>query len=249
MGRLDGKVAVISGGTRGIGLATAKRFIEEGAKVVVTGRNAAVGQDALQELGSSALFVQHDVAKEADWIEVFKQTIATFGKVDVVFNNAGMADFNDAEHVTEDAWHKVLSVNLDGVMFGVKHGIQNMKDTGGGSIINMCSIEGLIGYPSLFAFSASKGGVRMLSKSAALYCAKQKYGIRVNSIYPGPIHKPEMDGDPAEKKLVEAHLPLVPLGRFGETTEVANLALFLASNESSFSTGSEFVLDGGYTAQ
>lgn len=248
MGRLDNKVAIISGGVNGIGRATAKRFAEEGAKVAVTDINDTNSAEALKEIGHDAIFIKHDVSKEADWINVFKKVIETFGKVDIVFNNAGIAAFNDAEHVTEEQWDKVMDIDLKGVMFGIKHAVLNMKDHGG-SIINMSSIEGLIGYPNLFAFTAAKGGVRLMTKSAALYCAKENYGIRVNSIHPGPIHKPEMDNDPKEQKLVQAHLPMLPMGRFGETSEVANLALFLASDESSFSTGSEFLVDGGYTAQ
>ncbi|WP_225434678.1 SDR family oxidoreductase, partial [Lentilactobacillus buchneri] len=179
---------------------------------------------------------------------VFEKVIDVFGKVDILFNNAGIAAMGDAEHFTAEQWHQIMAVDLDGVAFGIKHAIQNMK-TNGGSIINMSSIEGLIGYPNLFAFTAAKGGVRLMTKSAALYCAQQKYNIRVNSVHPGPIHKPEKDNDPKEQKLVSEHLPMLPLGRFGETAEVANLILYLASDESSYSTGSEFLVDGGYTAQ
>jgi NAD(P)-dependent dehydrogenase (short-subunit alcohol dehydrogenase family) len=248
MGRLDNKVAIITGGANGIGLTTAKRFASEGAKVAGTDVNDAQSDEVVKEIGHGAIFVKHDVSKEEDWQNVFKTVIEKFGGVDVVFNNAGIAAFNDAEHVTLDEWHKVMAIDLDGEMLGVKYGILNMKDHGG-SIINMSSIEGLIGYPNLFAFTAAKGAVRMMTKSAALYCAKQKYGIRVNSIHPGPIHKPELDNDPKEQKLIGAHLASLPLGRFGEKDEVAGLALYLASDESTFSTGSEFVIDGGYTAQ
>lgn len=248
MGRLDDKVAIITGGANGIGLATAKRFASEGAKVAITDVNDANSERDLKAIGHGAIFIKHDVSKEEDWQNVFKKVIETFGKVDVVFNNAGIAAFNDAEHVTLDEWHKVMAIDLDGEMLGVKYGIQNMKDHGG-SIINMSSIEGLIGYPNLFAFTAAKGAVRLMTKSAALYCAKQKYGIRVNSIHPGPIHKPELDDDPKEQKLIGEHLKDLPLGRFGEKDEVAGLALYLASDDSTFSTGSEFVIDGGYTAQ
>ncbi|MFC6254909.1 SDR family oxidoreductase [Secundilactobacillus hailunensis] len=250
MGRLDNKVAIITGGVGGIGLSIAERYVKEGANVVLTANhNVTGGEKAVANFGDDrALFVQQDVAQEADWQKVIAATLSKFGKLDVVVNNAGIAAFNDAEHVTMDEWHKVMAIDLDGEMLGVKYGIQNMKDHGG-SIINMSSIEGLIGYPNLFAFTAAKGAVRMMTKSAALYCAQQKYGIRVNSIHPGPIHKPELDDDPKEQALIGEHLKSLPLGRFGEKDEVAGLALYLATDEAAFSTGSEFVIDGGYTAQ
>lgn len=248
MGRLSNKVAVITGGANGIGLATATRFATEGAKVVITDVNDTNRETALKKIGNGAIFIQQDVSKEADWAMVFEKVIDVFGKVDILFNNAGIAAMGNAEHFTAEQWHQIMAVDLDGVAFGIKHAIQNMK-TNGGSIINMSSIEGLIGYPNLFAFTAAKGGVRLMTKSAALYCAQQKYNIRVNSVHPGPIHKPEKDNDPKEQKLVSEHLPMLPLGRFGETVEVANLILYLASDESSYSTGSEFLVDGGYTAQ
>ncbi|GAK47528.1 3-oxoacyl-[acyl-carrier-protein] synthase [Secundilactobacillus oryzae JCM 18671] len=246
MGRLDGKVAIITGGVKGFGLASAKIFVREGAKVVVTDVDETGSSDVLNELGGvNAIFVSQDVSKEDSWEPVFKAAVEKFGHVDVLLNNAGILSFNDAEHVDIDEWHKILSVDLDGVMLGVKYAIKYMKD-GGGSIINMSSIAGLIGISNLYAYNAAKGGVRILTKSAALYCAEQHYPIRVNSIHPAYAHTPMVDAYPEMRETLEK---LHPVGRLGSAEEIANMALYLASDESSFSTGSEFVVDGGYTAQ
>ncbi|QOP53775.1 glucose 1-dehydrogenase [Levilactobacillus brevis] len=246
MAHLDGKVAIVTGGVKGIGLATAKAFVQEGAKVVITDVDERNSAAALTEIGQdNAIFVKQNVADEAQWEPVFEAAEKAFGPVNVLMNNAGILSFNNAEEVTEDSWHKVLAVDLDGVMYGVKHAIAHMKDNGG-SIINLSSIAGLIGISNLFAYNAAKGGVRMLNKSAALYCAEQHYPIRVNSIHPGYIHTPMVDAYPEMRQQLEA---LHPVGRLGEASEVANMAVYLASDESSFSTGAEFVVDGGYTAQ
>lgn len=245
MGRLDDKVAIITGAAKGIGLASAQRFIEEGAKVVMTDIDDANGQAEAEKLGDSAFYIHHDVAKEDEWLHVFAQTRKKFGRVDVVMNNAGIATFEDIEQTTMESWHHLLSINLDGMMLGMKYGIENMKDHGG-SIISLSSIEGLIGDPDLFAYNASKGAVRIMSKSAALDCARKGYNIRINTIHPGYIHTPMIDSHP---EMLDHLVSLHPVKRLGEAVEVANMAVFLASDESSFSTGSEFVCDGGYTAQ
>ncbi|WP_024747103.1 glucose 1-dehydrogenase [Levilactobacillus namurensis] len=245
MARLDGKVAIVTGGVKGIGLATAKAFVKEGAKVVITDIDDQGSAEALQEIGDNAIFVKQDVSQEDQWEPVFQAAEKAFGPVNVLMNNAGILSFNNAEEITDDVWHKVLAVDLDGVMYGVKHAIAHMKAQGG-SIINLSSIAGLIGISNLFAYNAAKGGVRMLNKSAALYCAEKNYPIRVNSIHPGYVHTPMVDAYPEKRKELEA---LHPVGRLGEASEIANMALYLASDESSFSTGAEFVVDGGYTAQ
>lgn len=248
MGRLENKVAMIAGGTRGIGFATAKRFVEEGAQVIITGTHQERGLKAVQEIGHNAMFLQHDVSKEEDWAKIYQTILDKFGRLDVLFNNAGIAFFDNPENFELENWQKMMGIDLQGALLGTKYGVKLMKEHGG-SIINMCSIEGTIGHKNLFSFSAAKGGVRLLTKSAALYCAEQGYKIRVNTIHPGPIHKAEKDNDPVEQALIQGHLSTLPLGRFGEPYEVANLALFLASDESTYSTGSEFYIDGGYTAQ
>ncbi|MCT6836653.1 MAG: glucose 1-dehydrogenase [Bifidobacteriales bacterium] len=246
MARLDGKVAIITGGAKGFGLSTAQLFVQEGAKVVITDLDEQGGQKALDTIGrDKAAFVAQDVAKEDSWEPVFSAARDKFGEANVLVNNAGILFFDDAEHIEMDEWHKILSVDLDGVMLGVKHAIAHMKEHGG-SIINMCSIAGLIGIANLYAYNAAKGAVRLLTKSAALYCAQQGYPIRVNSIHPGYAHTPMVDAYPQMRSDLEK---LHPMGRLGSAREIANMALYLASEDSSFSTGSEFVVDGGYTAQ
>lgn len=246
MGRLEGKVAIITGGVKGFGLSTAQLFADEGAKVVITDVDEKGSGEALDAIGrDKATFVAQDVSKEEGWEPVFAEAERKFGHVDVLLNNAGILFFDDAEHINLDEWHKILSVDLDGVMLGVKYGIQHMKEHGG-SIINMCSIAGLIGISNLYAYNAAKGGVRILTKSAALYCAEKNYPIRVNSVHPGYAHTPMVDAYPEMREGLEK---LHPMGRLGNAREIANMVLYLASDESSFSTGSEFVVDGGYTAQ
>ncbi|MBB1086205.1 glucose 1-dehydrogenase [Limosilactobacillus fastidiosus] len=251
MNRLKDKVAIITGGSMGIGFASAKLFIKEGAKVVITARNSETGEKAAKELGPNAIFVQQDVSQERDWQRVIDTTLKTFDKLNVVVNNAGVGIFADAENITNDIWNKTIAINLTGTMYGIHYGINAMKDNHeSNSIINVSSIEGLIGDPDLFAYNASKGGVRMMTKSAALDTARKGYDIRINSVHPGyimtPLVEKQMADDP---KLKDKLLGLHPVGRLGKAEEIANMLLFLASDESSFSTGSEFVADGGYTAQ
>lgn len=253
MDRLKDKVALITGGAKGIGKASAELFVKEGCKVVLTDVDDASGQKVADALGENCVFMHQDVAKEDEWKHIIAKTLETFGHLDVVFNNAGIAVFENPEETTLETWHKVLGIDLDGVMLGTKLGIKAMKNNpNGGSIINVSSIAGLIGIPNLFAYNAAKGGVRMMTKSAALYCAQQNYNIRVNSIHPGYIDTPLVDkagedlkNDALKQELIKLH----PMGRLGTAEEIAQLALFLATDESSFSTGSEFTADGGYTAQ
>lgn len=251
MGRLDNKVAIVTGGTKGIGEAIAKRFIEEGAKVVLTARKMDEGQKIADQLGQNALFIQQDVARKGDWDRIIRQTQNVYGKINIIVNNAGIAEYADIEQTTAEIWDKTLAVNLTGTMWGTKLGIEAMKNNGEkNSIINMSSIEGLIGDPDLFAYNATKGGVRLLTKSAALDCARKKYDIRINTIHPGYVSTPLVDNLVKDDSKASDHLmSLHPMGRLGKPKEIANLALFLASDESSFSTGSEFIADGGYTAQ
>jgi NAD(P)-dependent dehydrogenase (short-subunit alcohol dehydrogenase family) len=190
--------------------------------------------------------VHLDVSDEDQWVKAYESTIAKFGKVNVVVNNAGIAIGTNIETVPLDIWNKTIAINGTGVMLGTKHGVQNLKKFGGGSIINMSSIEGLVGESINLAYNFTKGGVRLMTKSAALYCAEQKLNIRVNTIHPGYIHTPMVDSHPDLVKLEESK---TPMGHLGEAEDIANLAVFLASDESKFSTGSEFVADGGYTAQ
>ncbi|WP_419155260.1 glucose 1-dehydrogenase [Weissella minor] len=248
--RLDGKVAIVTGGTMGIGYAVAQKFLEEGAKVVITGRKTDVGEAAAQELGTAdeVVFLQQDVSEEARWTEIFDETEKLFGPVTTLVNNAGIGLPGDIEHATTEDWHKTIGVNLDSVFFGTRLAVQRMKHSEtGASVINMSSIEGFVGDPNLVAYNASKGGVRLLSKSAALYTSNNDYNVRINTVHPGYIKTPMVEGTPAEAMMSER--TKTPMGHLGEPNDIAYMCVFLASDESKFATGSEFVVDGGYTAQ
>ncbi|HKW49976.1 MAG TPA: glucose 1-dehydrogenase [Gemmatimonadaceae bacterium] len=256
MGRLINKVALITGGAMGIGEACARLMAKEGAAVGISDLNVERGSSLAEEInctGSPALFVEQDVGDEAQWRRVMAAVVDRFGRLDIVVNNAGVGIGGDVEHATLDDWHRLMRVNLDGVFLGTKYGVQTLRRFGGGSIVNVSSIEGLIGDPNLAAYNASKGGVRLLTKSAALYCAKAGYAIRVNSVHPGYIWTPmvehylEAAGNVEEgrKKLDALH----PVGHVGEPNDIAYGVLYLSSDESKFMTGAELVIDGGYTAQ
>ncbi|HUL49425.1 MAG TPA: glucose 1-dehydrogenase [Gemmatimonadales bacterium] len=256
MNRVAGKIALVTGAAMGIGRACAALLAAEGANVVLTDLDRDAGEHAARELcraGRSARFLPHDVASEPDWDRVMHEVVSQLERIDIVVNNAGIGVLGDVEHTTLDAWHRVLRVNLDSVFLGTRAGVQAMRATGRGSIVNISSIEGLIGDPDLAAYNASKGAVRLLTKSAALYCAREKLQIRVNSVHPGYIKTPMVENairaapDPgAMRHHLEA---LHPVGHLGEPEDVAQGVLYLASDEAKFVTGSELVIDGGYTAQ
>ncbi|MDF8372654.1 SDR family oxidoreductase [Weissella paramesenteroides] len=249
--RLKGKVAIVTGGSLGIGWAIANRFVQEGAKVVITGRREQIGEEAAQKIGTPDVirFIQHDSSDEAGWVDLFDQTEQIFGPVSTLVNNAGIAVGNSIENTTTEEWRQIMTVNLDGVFFGTRLGIQRMKNKDlGASIINMSSIEGFVGDSNLGAYNASKGAVRIMSKSAAVDCALKDYDIRINSVHPGYIRTPMVESTPG---MVEAmsQRSKTPMGHLGEPDDIAYMCVFLASDESKFATGSEFVVDGGYTAQ
>jgi len=255
MGRVTGKTAIVTGGALGLGKAAAVMLAREGARLVVTDLKEAEGQAVvagIKSAGGEAIFVKQNVAVEAEWQGLMEATLKAFGRLDVLVNNAGIAFSGDVEHTTLEDWRRVQSINLDAVFLGTKYAIAAMKDHGG-SIINLSSIEGLVGDPVLAAYNASKGGVRIFTKSAALHCAKSGYKIRVNSIHPGYIVTPMVENFVAEsedaKATREALVALHPLGHLGEPDDIAYGVLYLASDESKFVTGSELVIDGGYTAQ
>jgi NAD(P)-dependent dehydrogenase (short-subunit alcohol dehydrogenase family) len=240
----------------GIGKACAELLAAEGAAVAITDRETAAGKEvnaSLLALGRRSMFVEHDVSQEDEWKSVVEAVAKEFGKIDILVNNAGVGWFGDVEHTSFDDWHGLLRVNLDGVFLGMKYVIPFMRAAGGGSIINVSSIEGLIGDPQLAAYNASKGAVTLLSKSAALYCAKERTNIRVNSVHPGYVMTPMVEhafassGNPdAMRQAIEV---LHPVGHLGQPMDIAYGVLYLASDESTFTTGSELVIDGGYTAQ
>ena len=246
MKRLDGKFAIVTGAASGIGRACARRFVAEGARVLLTDRNVKDGEAAAAELGQK--FVHLDVTDEAAWAAV----MSSVQRLDVLVNAAGIGVVADIESATLAQYRLVNAVNSEGVFLGCRAAIGVMKLTGG-SIINVSSVAGLVGDPNLPAYCASKGAVRMLTKSIALHCARKRYNIRVNSVHPSFIDTPMAeqmieasgDRDKMRKRLIEA----APLHRFGEASEVASLVLYLASDESQFTTGSELVIDGGLTAR
>lgn len=249
--RLDGKVAIVTGGTLGIGWAVAHRFVDEGAKVVITGRHADVGEAAAKKIGGPDVirFIQHDAADEAGWVDLFDETEKAFGPVSTLVNNAGVGLTGSIEETSTETWRKIMDINLDGVFFGTRLGIQRMKNKNlGASIINMSSIEGFVGDPNLGAYNATKGAVRIMSKSAAIDSALKDYDVRVNTVHPGYIKTPLVDGiEGAEEGMSDRSK--TPMGHIGEPDDIAWICVYLASNESKFATGSEFVVDGGYTAQ
>jgi NAD(P)-dependent dehydrogenase (short-subunit alcohol dehydrogenase family) len=248
---LEGKVALITGGTTGIGRDTAVLFAKEGAKVVVSGRRETEGKETIalaKAAGGEAIFVQSDVSKAADVQSLVKKTVDTFGRLDVAFNNAGVeGQMGPLTEQTEENWDYVHNINLKGLWLCLKYEIQQMlKQGSGGAIVNMSSVAGLIGAPGMGVYIASKHGVLGLTKTAALEWAPK--GIRVNAVCPAVIETAMADrafGDPA---IVKAMLALHPLGRFGKPMEIAEAVLWLCSDKSSFMTGHEIVLDGGMLA-
>ena len=247
MGRLSGKVAIVTGASQGMGSAHAKAFVEAGAKVVLTDLNEAAGQALADSLGENAIFVKQDVSSQADWAKVLAAANAKFGVVTVLVNNAGvLGKLAETTDLTEADFNFVVAINQTGVFLGMQAVIPGMIKAGGGSIVNISSVAGMVaiyGAPNL-AYVASKFAVRGMTKQVAVEYGKNN--IRVNSIHPGYIKTPMMVAATDEEG-GEA-LAQIPLGRMAETSEVANLALFLASDESSFITGMEHIIDGGMTA-
>ena len=251
MGRMDGKVALISGGARGQGAAEARLFAREGAKVVIGDLLDVEGMRVaaeIAELGGDAMYVHLDVTSEEDWQSAVAAAVSNYGKLDVLVNNAGIWRRGRVEDTTVEDWDAIQNVNSKGVFLGTKAAIPEMRQAGGGSIINISSTAGLVGGPRSTAYTASKGAVRLFTKATAIQYAGEN--IRANSIHPGPIDT-EMIHQvwQGEDNSREESIARTPLGRVGTVDDIAYGALFLASDESSFMTGSELVIDGGSTAQ
>lgn len=258
MNRVENKTAIITGGGSGLGEASSELLALERANVIVTDINAEAAQqtvDIIQQRGGSAIAIEHDVTEPDQWRHVVDKAVSTFGALDILVNNAGVSGAAGIpmENVTFEDWRQVMSINLDAVFLGCQEAIREMKGRGG-SIINISSIMGIVGGAGA-AYNASKGGVRLLTKSVAVYCGNHGYNIRCNSIHPGYIWTPmvrnvvefveDVDTEEALRDmLVEKH----PIGRLGVPDDIAKGVLYLASDDSSFVTGSELVIDGGYTA-
>ena len=250
--RLTGKVALISGGARGMGAAEARLFAREGARVVVGDILEAEGKAVEAEIaanGGQAAFIRLDVTREADWAEAVRLAVDRFGALHVLVNNAGIsAGLGRVEETSAEVWDRVMEINAKGVFLGTRAAIPAMRRAGGGSIINISSQLGLVGTDDTSPpYPASKGAVRLLTKTTALQYAKE--GIRANSVHPGPIVTAMTERRRADPAAYQKMVSRIPLGRYGEVDDVAYAVLYLASDESSFVTGSELVIDGGWTAQ
>jgi len=250
--RVDGKVVLVSGGASGIGAATARLVVQEGGKAVLADRDEAKGRALAAELGGAAQFVALDVTDEMAWQKAVAASVDRFGGLHGLLNAAGVGVRNSIEDCTLEEYRRVNDINALGTFLGCKATVPAIKQSGGGSIVNISSVLGLRGASYALAYCASKGAVRTLTKNVALHCAQMKYDIRCNSVHPGYIDTPmiaprldqTIDNMSGRQWLEELH----PLGRLGRPEEVANMILFLLSDESTFSTGSEFVCDGGLTA-
>jgi len=253
MARLDGKIALITGGASGFGEATGRLFVKEGAKVVLTDKNEQGGARVARNIGNAATFMPHDVTSEEDWARVIADTMALHGRIDILMNNAGVYGTGapqDIESITYEEWRFINSVNMDGVFLGCRAAIPAMAKSGGGSIINISSIAGIRGTSNIVAYGASKGAVRQLTKTVAQHCGRKGYGIRCNSIHPGMVRTPL--GEDVLKLTygdvevgAQERLKGVPLGELGTVEDIANATLFLASDESRHITALEMVVDGG----
>ena len=245
--RLKDKVAIVTGGAGGMGACTAKLFAKEGAKVAIADMIDGDGQAVAKEIGAAAIYQHLDVTKESEWEALLAATLKAFGRLDILVNNAGISA-SDPDLFSTDIWDRVMDINAKGVFLGMKMAVPEMRKAGGGSIVNISSISGFVGQRVVhMGYNASKGAVRLMTKAVAVQFAREN--IRVNSVHPGvmpPMRTSKLTGDPeVRKKLISA----IPMGRAGRIEEVANATLFLASDDASYITGTELVVDGGYLAQ
>jgi cyclopentanol dehydrogenase len=246
--RLKDKVALISGGGRGIGAAISQLFAREGAAVVLGQRTEPEGRataEAIRYQGGRAVYIRLDVTREEDWQSAVDAAVATFGRLDILVNDAGINNRKGIEDLSREEWDSIIAVNQAGVWLGMKSAVPALRKRGGGAIVNVASISALAGSIAMFAYQASKGAVRSMSRAAAIQYARE--GIRVNSVYPGPVAAAMLDG--TDPELVRKVADDIPIGRIARPEEIANGVLFLASDEASYVTGAELVIDGGFTAK
>jgi NAD(P)-dependent dehydrogenase (short-subunit alcohol dehydrogenase family) len=266
MGRVSGKVAIVTGGASGIGRGCAQLLAAEGAKVIIADLDRTGGLESCQSIrqhGNEVEFFEIDVAREQQWASLIAHVRSTYGALHILVNNAAICVSMPLLEMSADTWHRQLAINLDSVFFGTKSAIPLMSDSGGGSIVNLSSTAGFQGIPGLTGYCATKGGVRLFSKAAALECAQLKNNIRVNSVHPGGVETPiwlkmanggdmpNASSDWAHRRLDEARkltASVTPLGRAGLPNDIATGVLYLASDESAFVTGTELVIDGGVLA-
>ncbi|MDH4651745.1 glucose 1-dehydrogenase [Pseudomonas sp. JS3066] len=247
MKRVEGKVCIVTGAASGVGREDALLLASEGAKVVLTDLNEEAGRQVAAEIGANALFVRQDIASEADWQNVIKLTLEQFGRLDVLVNNAAILAMASVEDTSLELWQKVQRINSDGYFLGCKYAISAMKDSGGGSIVNMSSVAALGGMPAFCAYSASKGAVAALTRSVALHCKEQGYRIRCNSVHPDGINTPMTQALTGGQAIPQDVLDQNPKNRMCAPRDIANLVLFLASDESRFINGSEMRIDNAQT--
>lgn len=243
MKKLDNKVVIITGAAQGMGKMHAEKVLNEGAKVAITDINETLGQEVAQELGESALFIKHDVSNEADWQNVVDTVINKWGKIDVLVNNAGITYNTPLEELSLESYMKIVNINQVSVFLGMKSVASTMKEQQHGSIINISSMNGLVG--GAIGYTDTKFAVRGMTKTASSDLSP--YNIRVNSVHPGVIQTPMIEQE-GVKEAVEEFAKTIPMRRVALTEEVSNMVIFLASDDASYSTGSEFVIDGGLTA-
>lgn len=243
MQRVEGKVCIITGAASGIGREDALLLAREGAKVVLTDLNEEAGRQIAKEIGANALFIRHDIASESDWQHVVKTTVEHFGRLDVLVNNAAILALGSIEDTTLELWQKVQKINGDGYFLGCKYAIQAMKETGGGSIINMSSVAALGAMPMFCAYSASKGAVAAMTRSIALHCKQQGYRIRCNSVHPDGVNTPMTQALAGGQAIPQEALDQDPMNRMAAPRDIANVVLFLATDESRFVNGAEIRVD------
>jgi NAD(P)-dependent dehydrogenase (short-subunit alcohol dehydrogenase family) len=251
MARVKDKIVIVTGAASGNAPAAAQLLAGEGATVIATDVDRQQGEALVASLGAPHVFLPHDVSSEAQWQGIVAEVLARFGRLDGLVNNAGVSGpvpAADLEHETLETWRKINGINLEGVFLGCKHAVPALRQSGGGSIVNISSLAAMQGTPQLVAYGAGKAGVRQLSKSVAMHCALRGYKIRCNSIHPGVIITPMGESMFRDDRHREKYLKAIPLRVFGEPRDIGYAALYLVSDESKFVTGAEFVIDGGTSA-